>query len=148
MELSNKLSPKVQCAQIFSYITTGSLISMEQLCDYDCIAIFTKFDMKILKHNQVIITGLHDRTNGLWNIPLEPSPTAQQSSKRSHPNQANGILRHDTNKRKLSQYFHASSFSPVKSTFIAAIKKGHFTSWPGLSAKPYLQIYSPIFLHS
>ena len=76
---------------------------MGQLFGDDCIAIFTKFDLKVLKRNQVIITGLRDRTNGLWKIPLEPIPPAQQSSERSYPNQSNGILRHDTTKLKLSQ---------------------------------------------
>ena len=140
--MSNKLSSKKKSAHIFKNTIIGSLISMGQLCDDDCIDIFTKYDVKILKHNQVIITGLRGRTNGLWNIPLEPNPPAQKSSNRSHPNQANGILHHDTTKRKLAQYFHAAAFSPVKSNFIATINKGHFTSWPVLSAS------SPIFLHS
>ena len=47
---------------------------MGQLCDDDCVSIFTKFDVKSLKHNRVIITGLRDRTNGLWNIPLGTYP--------------------------------------------------------------------------
>ena len=89
--------------------------------------------MKILKHNQVIITLLRDRTNGLWNIPLEPSPHAQQQSKRSYPNQENGILCHDITNRKLAQYFHAAAFRPVKSTLIASINNRHFASWHGLS---------------
>ena len=87
-----------------------------------------------MKHNQLIITGLRNHTNGLWNTPMEPTPHAQQPSKQSHLNQAKGIIRHDTTNRKLAQYFHASAFSPVNSTFIAAINNGHFTSWPGLSA--------------
>ena len=70
LEIFNKLSSKVQSAHVFNDIATGSLISMGQLCDYDCISIFTKFDVKILKHNKVIITGLCDRTNDLCNIPL------------------------------------------------------------------------------
>ena len=96
MKMSNKLSSKAQSTHVENDINTGSLISMGQLLNDDCIAIFAKFDVKILKHNQVITTGLRDRTNGLWNIPLEPSPPDQQSSKRSYPNQANGILCHDT----------------------------------------------------
>ena len=107
---------------------------MGKLCDDDRVAIFTKFDVKILKHNRFIITGFRDRTNVLWNIPLGPFPPAQQSPNRYHPNQANGIFRQDITKRKLAQYFHAAVFSPVKSTFISAINNGHFTSWPGLSA--------------
>ena len=134
LKLSSKLSPKAQSAHVFKYIATGSLISMDQFCDNDCVAIFTKYDVNILKHNQVIITGLQDRNNGLWNIPLGPCPPTQQSPTLSHPNQANGILRQDITKRKLAQYFHAEAFSPVKSTFLAAINNGHFNSWPGLSA--------------
>ena len=78
--MSNKLYSKAQSAYVFNNTTTGSLISMGQLCDDYCITIFTKFDVKILKHNHVIITGLHDLTNGLCNTPMEPSPPAQQSS--------------------------------------------------------------------
>ena len=134
LKLSNKLSTKAQSPHIFNDTPTGYLISMGQLCNDSCVAIFTKFYMKILKDNQIIITGSRDRTNGIWNIPLEPNPPAQQSSRRSHPNEANGILRHDTTKRKLSQYFHAAAFNPVKSTLIAAINNDHFTSWPDLYA--------------
>ena len=76
---------------------------MGQICDDDCVTIFTKFYVKILKHNRLIVTGLRDRTNGLWNIPLEPSPLAQKSSKFSHPNQANDIICHDITKREIAQ---------------------------------------------
>ena len=134
LQLSSKLYHKAQSAHIFKDITTGSLVSMGQLCNHDCVAIFTKYDVNILKHNQVIITGLQDWTNGLWNIPLGPCPSTQQSPTLSHPNQANGILRQDITKRELAQYFHAAAFSPVKSTFLDAIDNSHFTSWPGLSA--------------
>ena len=133
LQLSSKLSSKSQSTHVFKDITTGSLISMGQLCDDDCVVIFTKSDVNILKHNKVIITVLRDCTNGLWNIPLGPFPPTTQSPTLSNPNQANGILRQDINKRKLDQYFHAAAFIPVKSTLLAAIKNVHFTSWPGLS---------------
>ena len=134
LQLSNKLYSKSHSYHVFNDIITGSLILFFKVCDDECVATFTKFDVKILKHNRVIITGLRDRTNGLWNIPLEPIPPAQQSSKRSHPNQANGILLYDITERELAQYFHAAAFIPVKSTFIAAINNGHFTSWRGMYA--------------
>jgi hypothetical protein len=35
--------------------------------------------------------------------------------------------------RELINYLHAECFSPVKSTWIQAIKNGNFTSWPGLT---------------
>ena len=106
---------------------------MGQLWDDDCVSVFTKYYVKILKHNQLIITGLRDWINGLWNIPLGSCPPTQQSPTRSYPNQANGILRQYITKRKLDQYFHAAAFSPVKSTLLTAINNGQFTSLPGLS---------------
>jgi hypothetical protein len=49
---------------------------------------------------------------------------------------------HDNNNQKdLINYLHAACFSPVKSTWIEAIKNGIFSSWPGLnehSAEKYL----------
>jgi hypothetical protein len=41
---------------------------------------------------------------------------------------------HDNSYQKyLINYLHAACFSPVKSTWITAIKNGNFTSWPGLT---------------
>jgi hypothetical protein len=41
---------------------------------------------------------------------------------------------HDNNNQKdLINYLHAACFSPVKSTWITAIKNGFFSSWPGLT---------------
>jgi hypothetical protein len=41
---------------------------------------------------------------------------------------------HDNiNQKYLINYLHAACFSPVKSTWITAIKNRHFTSWPGLT---------------
>ena len=72
LQLSSKLSSRAQSAHVFNNITTGSLIFMRKLCNGDCVAIFIKFYLKILKNNQVIINGLRDQINSLWNIPLEP----------------------------------------------------------------------------
>jgi hypothetical protein len=41
---------------------------------------------------------------------------------------------HDnSNQKDLINYLHAACFSPVKSTWISAIKNGNFTSWPVLT---------------
>ena len=47
--------------------------------------------------------------------------------------QANVILRKDKTKSELADYFHACCLFPVLSTFITAIQRGHFSSWPGLT---------------
>jgi hypothetical protein len=39
----------------------------------------------------------------------------------------------NNNQKDLINYLHAACFSPVKSTWIKAIKNGNFSSWPGLN---------------
>jgi hypothetical protein len=39
----------------------------------------------------------------------------------------------NSNQKYLINCLHDACFSPVKSTWITAIKNGHFTSWPGLT---------------
>jgi hypothetical protein len=53
---------------------------------------------------------------------------------RFETNQAHCNHAHDNrNQKDLINYLHAACFRPVKSTWITAIKNGHFTSWPGLT---------------
>lgn len=47
----------------------------------------------------------------------------------------NVIIRKDTTKRDLVKFLHAACCSPVPSTWIKAIKKNHFATWPGLTAE-------------
>jgi hypothetical protein len=57
LKLSAKLSSPAQTAFVLDDLKTGTLISLAQLCDDDCIAIFTKYDIQIVKDDQVIIKG-------------------------------------------------------------------------------------------
>ena len=38
-------------------------------------------------------------------------------------------------KPNLEIYYHRAAFSPVPTTFISAINKGNFSTWPGLTAE-------------
>ena len=38
-------------------------------------------------------------------------------------------------KPDLAMYYHRAAFSPVPTTFISAINKGNFSTWPGLTAE-------------
>jgi DNA helicase IV len=56
--------------------------------------------------------------------------------KRFETNQVQCNHAHDnSNKKYLINYLHAACFSPVKSTWITAIKNGNFSSWPGLTER-------------
>jgi hypothetical protein len=82
----------------------------------------------------VIIVGKRNTTNGLWNIPLAPKATPPPLT---IPNilqhSANGALQNTGTKQDLVTYPHARTFSPLPSTFLQAIQRGHFSSWPRLA---------------
>jgi hypothetical protein len=121
------LSPKAQTAFVLDDLQTGTLISLAQLCDDDCIAIFNKYDVRILKKDEIIITGKR-MSNGLWSIPIT-STTADPPP----VHQANGILRLDKPRQELAAYHHATLGSPAPSTLIRAISRGHLHTFPGLT---------------
>jgi hypothetical protein len=104
------LSTKAQSAYVLNKLQTGTLISLGQLCDDDCIAIFNKYKVRIIKQNEVIITGKR-MTNGLWSIPIKHTTNPQVL-------QANGILRLDKPRQELAAYHHATLSSPATSTLL------------------------------
>jgi hypothetical protein len=55
--LAAELLQLAKVGHIFDNLKSGSLISIGQVCDDECVALFTKYDVKILKHGKVIITG-------------------------------------------------------------------------------------------
>jgi hypothetical protein len=80
------------------------------------------------------MTGARDPHSGVWRVNLRNAKTAILST----CNHA-----HDTsNQKDLINYLHAACFSPVKSKWIAAIKNGNFTSWPGLTERAVEKYFS------
>jgi hypothetical protein len=120
LPLSRHLSLDAKDAFVLDNLKTRMLISLAKLCDDDCIALFTKHDVKIIKNDTVIITGIRS-PNSLWSIPLE-----------RHVHQANGILQTDEVKAKLASFHHATLGGPVPSTLLRAIRKAHVSTFPGL----------------
>jgi hypothetical protein len=74
--LAPELSADAKTGHLFNDLQSGTLISLGQLCDDECVALFTKYDVKIYKHGQVIIVRKRNPMNGLWNIPLAPKEAA------------------------------------------------------------------------
>jgi hypothetical protein len=72
-----------------------------------------------------VMYGPRDPKSRLWRVNLKQ----KMNTKIAQCNHA-----HDNNNQKdLINYLHAACFSPVKSTWIKAIKNGFFSSWPGLN---------------
>ena len=103
-----------------------SLLSVGQLCDDDCKAIFSKDKCTIYnKRNEPVITGRHNHSTGLYEQFIH-----QNSTQTIH--QANAILP-TTNLQEQIKYLHQCAFSPTPRTWIQAVKKGHFKTWPSVT---------------
>ena len=109
-------------AHILPDLNPHSLVSIGVLCDHDCTATFNKHAVTIHRHNQPILTGPR-LPNGLWSLPLHPVHTQHQ---------ANTLFTPQT-QQKMVQWLHAAAFSPSTSTFIDAIQRNFFATWPGLT---------------
>jgi hypothetical protein len=69
--------------------------------------------------------GSRDLKSRLWRVNLK---------QKNEPEILQCNHAHDNNTQKdLINYLHAACFSPVKSTWIKAIKNGNFSSWPRLN---------------
>ena len=115
---SNKLTEKARVAFSFNNLKSSSLILIGKLCDENCIAIFSKYDVQIIRHSEILING--KRTdNGLWKIPLsknQPTLGLNPPETTEKKQVANGIIKVDTEKSEMADYYATTLFNPTKST--------------------------------
>ena len=121
LPLNAFLSKIAQTGNILEGLSNSSLLSIGQLCDDNCIAVFSKLKLKIYKNEKLLLTGIRNWTDGLWDVVV---PQFEQN--------INMIVRKDKTKMELAEYLHKCAFSPALSTFQKAIRKGHFITWPGI----------------
>ena len=70
LPISDLLSKAAKKTMILPNLHSSSLISLGQLCDDNCTVILTKQQLLILKKGNIILTGLRNATDGLWDIPI------------------------------------------------------------------------------
>jgi hypothetical protein len=119
------LPPQARQAHILPGLVHNSLISVGQLCDNRCTVTFTHDQVTVTKNKECVMRGSRDPKSRLWRVYLK-----QKLEK--HEIQCNHA-HNNNNQKDLINYLHAACFSPVKSTWITAIKNGNFLSWPGLT---------------
>jgi hypothetical protein len=124
-------------AHVFPYLQYHSLLSVGQLCDHGCKAVFTHSKVTIIRDDLVMLTGTRFiATNGLWTLDsLDPASLAAPSNPITGSVNAmfHTTLAHDTIANRIA-FYHASLFYPSLSTWCQAIDAGHFPSWPGLTS--------------
>ena len=113
----------------------SSLLSIGQLCDADCSALFTRESLKVYnKSKDLVLTGQRNQNDGLWDVNLSSLKSAPPVSLPMYTTASlNAVLRYDKTKSELAAYLHAAAGYPTKSSFITAIKNGNFLTWPGLT---------------
>jgi hypothetical protein len=100
-------------------------MSVGQLCDNACSVTFTQEHVTVPKKGKCVMYGYRDPRSRLWRVDLKQRlETKQVQCNHTHEN---------SNQKDLVNYLYAACFSSVKSTWITAIKNGHFTSWPVLT---------------
>jgi len=134
LPLPNVLSKQATLAYSFPTMS-NPLISIGQLCDDGCTAIFTASKCYVVKENALdtssleslsILQGDRNCATNLWYFNLNSSSIPKIQ------NNANTTV-YEMKKQDLIEFHHKACFSPVKDTWLKAIKHGFFESWPGLS---------------
>ena len=72
LPLHKKLSKKAKQGHILPNLTSSSLVALGPLCDDGCTLILTDKTLTAVKDNDVILRGLWNCLDGLWDIPLYP----------------------------------------------------------------------------
>ena len=160
-ELHQNLREPANTVHVVPDQTQDTLISAVKLVDAGYTPILTKDDVKVYNTADVeikvkrdaILRGWRDADTGLWRIPLEEGATQQNVS---DPNKqtilsaqksAAEIIKKQnyddfmcsvyelTTQPEIVRFLHAAAGFPTKATWLNAIQKGYFASWPGLTAK-------------
>ena len=114
-------------------LSEGSLTSIEQCCDNRCQVTFEQDQVKIQYKRKIVQQGRSNYINKLWYFQI---PTQ---------NLINYII-HKTIAEKLTRFIHGAAGSPVIQSFLLAINKVNYTTWPQLNlmnTKKYLRVPTP-----
>ena len=79
LSLSDELSSQAQTAMILPQLKSASLISIGQLCDDECDVILNKRVLVAIKNEKVILTGVRNKYDKLWDIPVHKSTISAQN---------------------------------------------------------------------
>jgi hypothetical protein len=123
--LLNDMPHQAEQAHILPGLVHNSLISVGQLCDNECIVTFTQDQVTVSRKGKDVMYISRDPKSRLWRVNLKQKMKPEiVQCKHAHDN---------NNQKDLINYLHAACFSPVKSSWIKAIKNGNFSSWLGLN---------------
>ena len=143
------LPPSATISHGFKSLASGSLLSVGQICDHNCTAIFTDTavhmyktpDIKITPLQPPIFSGTRDApTQPLYNIKLPISDSPAHAINLLQIQSSNAIKLPYLHDR--IAFYHGTLFSPVISTWIKATDAEYLHSFPALTSKQ-IRSYRP-----
>ena len=132
---------------------TNNLLSLGKLCDADCTAHLDKHSLLVNdKFGKPVLQGKHEAAGArLWRVDIAPPTADQQPTTWQQPTPPVPALTNRPQTTNVGQttshahaydlpntpaliaYLHATAGYPVKSTWLQAIKRGAYATWPGLT---------------
>ena len=120
-----------------------SLLSVSTLCNNGCTTTFDMNGVKVIdKENKVLLKG--KQKNNLYLVDMKNDDIMTEI--KPDTSLANHVYENKSN-IDLVMHYHQACWSPAKATWIAAIKKNYFATWPGLTAE-LVQKYLPKSEHT
>ena len=77
------LSSAAKVGHVIPNLSSASLLSIGQLCDDDCLALFNKEKVFIFQQNKLILKGKRKHSNGMWTDPVPIQPISHSSPTKS-----------------------------------------------------------------
>ena len=68
--LSSKISKEAQTETALPALRSSLWISLEQLCDNNCVILLNKEKMYAIKEDEVLLQGKRNIIDSLWDIPI------------------------------------------------------------------------------
>ena len=112
------------------------LLSVGKACDAGCDVHFNKTTCKFLKNGIELLRGYRDPYTGLYLLPnnsRRKHPPALSSSETAAPSHHSLSAYEQQSVPQLMRYLHACAGFPVTKTWLQAINKGYYITWPGLT---------------
>ena len=131
----HNLPDKARQAHIFPGLQKP-LISIGTLCENNCIAVFDEKRVTIYDKltRQIVMQGHRDPNTTLYMINMAAPLREMKEQHITDTLRANHVYETKP-KQELALFYHAACFSPTKRTFVDAIKRNDFASWPVLTVE-------------
>ena len=137
------LSDEARKADVLPGLRPNSLVSVGKLADANYTTVFhpqgegvtihQENTLKLHLSRKPVLQGWRD-ANGLWRLSRTTTKPSACAHRRS-PNESVANVYSLPSMPQTIRYLHAAAGFLVKDTWIDAVNNGHYSTWPGLTAK-------------